>query len=701
VYPNSELSQLATELAGDLAAGNRVEERTYRSTHPAAARVAAELASEWKKGKQLVAGEDFVFLKETGRYCSLHAGRANPKAWSLALECRNFQDGLSREILFQERLFVASRPRVFQRYHRILGLSGSIGSKPEQAFLRDTYRAAFFKVPPFLKTCRGSPFHEAVPVKLGRQGKAVFVEPTLEAQLARVAEVAFEARERVPVLVIARDRACADNMVERLRQVARSRGMGALCEDMIRSLSRTLYESNSEQWKENLNRSTLPLGDASAGCKSWRVTVADPRAARGTDYRVDDHSVDAHGGLLLLPTAVPTSRREWTQFLGRTARQDCRGQFCCVLFEEDYSVLSRKCSEHLPADGSTVAVETILRWGDREAEERIQNSAALYNCGLRMNELCEEVFAYQSHLLEQAEAREHLVEACQRFKWMSVREVNEAFRRLPNFEPARVPSKAQDLGRPLERVGALRRCSTADLHSRSVRSLSRGASSSLGSSYTPVSSPKGTPKVVVFCLDWSASMMSKDTGTPMSRFELCLARVQRIMREQVSDCDLVGVVVFGPDVQIVFPPTAKGHGGKVLEMRIAGLRPQTTGGTRFFDAVAQCLQLLMQSPPVEAKRWLICLTDGDDLGSHPQNARGEVVGRMLSSGALRHLNMVVITVGILKAINTQIVNSWAERVHAAGGVGKHLPERDAAAMDKAFDVVAECLAVEVDGAMEC
>jgi len=472
---------------------------------------------------------------------------------------------------------------------------------------------------------------------------------------------------------------------------------------MIRSLSRTLYESNPEQWKENLNRSTLPLGDAGAGCKSWRVTVADPRAARGTDYRVDDHSVDAHGGLLLLPTAVPTSRREWTQFLGRTARQDCRGQFCCVLCEEDYSILSRKCSENLPVDGSTAAVEAVLRWGDREAEERIQSSAALYNCGLRMNELCEKLFAHHNHILEQPEAREQLVEACQRYKWMCVHEIDEAFRRLPNFEPSRVPSQAQDLGRPLERVGSLRRSNT-DLHSRSVRSLSRGAGGSCSSSYTPVSTkctPKGLPKVVVFCLDWSASMMSKDTGTGMSRFELCLARVQRIMREQVSDCDLVGVVVFGPDVQIVFPPTAKGHGGKVLEIRIAGLRPQTTGGTRFFDAVAQCLQLLMQSPPPEAKRWLICLTDGDDLGSHPQNSRGEVVGRMLSSGALRHLNMVVITVGALKAINTQIVNSWAERVHATGGVGRHLPERDAAAMDKAFDVVEECLAVEVDGAMEC
>lgn len=54
-----------------------------------------------------------------------------------------------------------SRPRVFRKYHRILGLTGSIGSSAERSFLQQTYAAAFFEVPPFLKTCRGSPFHEA------------------------------------------------------------------------------------------------------------------------------------------------------------------------------------------------------------------------------------------------------------------------------------------------------------------------------------------------------------------------------------------------------------------------------------------------------------------------------------------------------------------------------------------------------------
>eukprot|EP00929_Paragymnodinium_shiwhaense_P000642 TRINITY_DN10088_c0_g1_i3.p1 TRINITY_DN10088_c0_g1~~TRINITY_DN10088_c0_g1_i3.p1 ORF type:complete len:1644 (-),score=470.94 TRINITY_DN10088_c0_g1_i3:125-5056(-) len=683
VYPNKELSEMATAMAKALAQGQAVETVIQGNTHPAAKRVASEMTKEWARGKGMVAGKEFVFLKDSGRYCALQAGRANPKTWSLALECRNFQDRLGREILFQERLFAASRPRVFRKYHRIMGLSGSIGSKPEQGFLRDTYGAAFFTVPPFLKTCRGSPFHDATLVRLGQQQRQVYLEANQEAQIARLVEVAFDARERVPVLVIAKDRGMAETLVERLRAVARSRGMGALCEDMVRSLSRTLYESNPEQWKENLNRCTLPLGqESSAGrAKAWRVTITDPRGGRGTDYRVDDPSVDAHGGLLLIPTVVPSSRREWTQFLGRTARQDCRGQYCCVLCSDDYKDVSQKFKEMLPSAGGNEIIETILRWGDRQSSERIQGSAALYNCGLRMNELCEYIFGSRADYLEDPRSRECLVEACQRFRWLSVREVDDHFRQLPgSFDPSRVTTESRDMGRPAD-AGAI------------------GATRTDG--VERVSKNGGGPKVVMFCLDWSCSMKSRDTGTPMTRFETMMACFHRIMKEQILDQDLVGCVVFGPDVRIVFPPTPKGQGLRMMEAQMANLRPQNVGGTRFFDAVAQCLQLLQQQATAPDRRWIVCLTDGDDLGSHPQNSQGQMVSQMLRDGHARNLNMVVVTVGALKALNVQIINSWTERIRAQGNFGRHLPERDAASIAKAFDVVAECLAVEVGGAVEC
>lgn len=678
---------MATLVAGALAKGSSPNElgALRSSSHPAQPRVVAEMSKEWANGKQMVAGKDFVYSKAVGKYCAVHAGRANPNAWSLALECRNFQDGFGRVIRFQERLFVTSRPRVFRKYFRILGLTGSIGSKPEQEFLRNTYGAVSFKVPPFLTVCRGSPFHEAVPVRLGQRRRTVYVEPTPEAHLIRLAEVALDARDRVPVLVIARDRAHADHLVERLRAVARSRGLGALSDDVVRSLSRTLYEANPEQWKENLNRSTLALGEGDGAGRSWRVTVTDPRGGRGTDYRVDDKTVDAHGGLLLIPTLVPTSRREWTQFLGRTARQDCRGQFCCVLCAADYVGMSKKYNEALPADGvdgGSAVIETILRWGDRETTERIQGTAALYNTGVRMNELCEEVFSRRSHILSDPSAREYLVEACQRLRWMSTREVDQSFGQLPDFDPTKVATEARDCGRPEE-----------PLVSTVVRGVSRS-----GQAHSP-----NPPKVIVFCLDWSASMMSQDCGTRLSRFETCVACILRILREKVRDCDYVGVVGFGPNVQLVLPPTLKGQGRGVVEDQIASLRPQRNGGTCFFDAVTHCLQLLIQpgSAPSDASQWLVCLTDGDDLGSRPQNARGELATQMIAAGVAKNLNMLMVTVGALKQANVQVIQGWVQSVCTAGGVGQLLSERDAATIARAFDVVAEHLGAEVGGAVEC
>merc|ERR1712125_55962 len=151
-----------------------------------------------------------------------------------------------------------------------------------------------------------------------------------------------------------------------------------------------------------------------------------------------------------------------------------------------------------------------------------------------MNELCEEVYGRKAGLLEDLNARESLVEVCQRFRWMSVQDVDKAFKQLPNFDPAKVPTEAQDMGRPADSGRP-----AGDAHQPGgVQPLRiRPVSGGLGA--VPTSVP---PKVVIFCLDWSASMMSRDTGTALNRFDTCLSCVQVLMREQVRDCDLIGFI---------------------------------------------------------------------------------------------------------------------------------------------------------------
>jgi len=425
--------------------------------------------------------------------------------------------------------------------------------------------------------------------------------------------------------------------------------------------------------------------------------VTDPRGGRGTDYRVDDPGVNGRGGLLLIPTIVPTSHREWTQFLGRTARQDRRGQFCAVLCAGDYGVLSAKYGQAMPETGME-AVDAVLCWGDQEVAGRIRGSAALYNCGLRVNELCEEVFGRRPELLRDPIARERLVDVCQRLRWMSVREVDEAFARMQGFDPLSVRSEARDLGPPSTSPPTTQGSLVPS--SGDLRLPSKGW---VDPSAMVVPAQPAAPKVVVFCLDWSLSMLSQDTGTSLSRFETCVACVRRILWDQVRDCDLVGVVGFGGRVHIVAMPALKGHAGQKLDSLLASMQAETLGGTCFFDAVAQSLQILGQSrvASAEASRWLVCLTDGDDLGSDKANAEGQIVTRMLQDGVVSNLNMVMITVGKLKEKNTRSIDSWVAEVGAAGGIGRHLSEKNAAAISVAFDVVAECLAAEVGGATEC
>jgi len=381
--------------------------------------------------------------------------------------------------------------------------------------------------------------------------------------------------------------------------------------------------------------------------------------------------------------------------LGRTARQDRRGQFCTVLCETDYRGLSARFGQTLPVGNGLEAVEAIISWGDREIAERIRGSAALYNCGVRVNELCEEVFGRRPELLQNAAARELLVDVCQRYRWMSVQEINEAFSRLG--DPARVPSEARDMGRPSQPPSQM---SLSDTSGRPRA----GHAATPGSAGTLATPNPTIPKVVIFCLDWSLSMLSQDTGTHLSRFGTCVACVRRILHEQVRDKDLVGVVGFGNRVEIVVSPTPKQHGGARLDAQIAALQAQTLGGTCFFDAVAQCLQLLGQPglAPANAQKWLVCLTDGDDLGSQRDNSNGELVTRMLDSeGIVDDLNMVMITVGKLKEKNLRVIDHWVERVGAGGGMARHLSEQNAGAISLAFNVVAEYLAAEVGGATEC
>jgi len=280
---------------------------------------------------------------------------------------------------------------------------------------------------------------------------------------------------------------------------------------------------------------------------------------------------------------------------------------------------------------------------------------------------------------------------------MSVKDVDHAFRAI--MDPADVPSHAVDLGPPQVPSGG-RMSLSGSLYGRTA-SKTLGIHPAQEAQMLGFSDLVGSAaKVVIFCLDRSASMMSQDTGNlGMTRFGLCVERIRKILREQVRDRDLVGIVGFGSKVETVFAPLPKADSTARLDAKLTSLRPDTAGGTCFFDAVALCLQLLGQHPQA-LPRWLICLTDGDDLGSCRENSSGQLVTSMLHASVV-NLNMMMITVGSLQERNTKVIDSWVKRVVATGGVGRHISEKDAGAIGKAFQVVADILAADVGGNIEC
>jgi hypothetical protein len=122
--------------------------------------------------------------------------------------------------------------------------------------------------------------------------------------------------------------------------------------------------------------------------QKWRITVTTAEGGRGHDYRVVDPEVDQKGGLLLICTWVPWSEREWCQFLGRTGRQDRKGQYVVYLNEDD---LADAMAEKTGDEKSMV--DTVLRLGEEDAHDRIAGRKEEITKGMIMHQLTSRFWA--------------------------------------------------------------------------------------------------------------------------------------------------------------------------------------------------------------------------------------------------------------------------------------------------------------------
>mmetsp|Transcript_49288 Transcript_49288/g.107270 ORF Transcript_49288/g.107270 Transcript_49288/m.107270 type:complete len:1299 (-) Transcript_49288:82-3978(-) len=649
VYESEDLSLFATQVAEAIASHKEMTQIEAMAKSGAQKKVfrsmwaAAQTASKWKLH------QDFELDMNSNRYFRVQGGRVCESAWSLALEYKNFADHFSDKIVYNERLFVLSRPRAFRTYGRIVGLSGSVGNDMERDYLKKIYKAEFFKVPAFLHTCRNSPYYTAVQ-------KEVIIEENEHLQWQSTCDKAFEYREKVPVLIIAPSRQKANLLSAELQAMANAKGLRA--KDVVRSLSRDTFESFPEQYKENLFQCTQPMDKGSA--KKFRITVTDPRGGRGTDYHVTDPDADRNGGLLLIIQEVPKQARDWAQYLGRTARQDRHGQWMAVLNRQAYAEEQRISQKNLQPED---AVQTILGWGNQETQSKVAEIHEQYHRGLRLNELSEEIA--KRHLLTKDKNREIMVHLCNDFSRMSIQQIDELAAQIEGLNPRSIKTEAEE-------VGPDKNAPRGDLR--------KGALA-------------GAPRSIIILIDRSASMMSRDCGGK-TRFDVCKNSIMRVFNNNVEDHDYIGLYTFESEVRESFPLTKKGPNRDRLANLIENL-PPPDGLTRFYDGVLHCMNQLRESPA--ETRYLIALTDGDDNMSTNQ-PNGEMVSAMVRNG-VPGLNLICITVGTkIKQKMVEIMNYWILSVQGSGQLAMYIPADRPDQLESCFEKVAE--AIDADGEIE-
>jgi hypothetical protein len=145
-----------------------------------------------------------------------------------------------------------------------------------------------------------------------------------------------------------------------------------------------------------VEKATAAHGDGKK-TKTWRITVSDLFGGRGQDYRTTDADVDNAGGLLVIATGFPVSEREWVQWLGRTARNDRKGQYGVVLqrseppIKDDAGLLDKyRAGDGMRAEAYTSAlVDELLRMRDKECMTKLETLSHQCQVGMRMNELCD------------------------------------------------------------------------------------------------------------------------------------------------------------------------------------------------------------------------------------------------------------------------------------------------------------------------
>lgn len=100
--------------------------------------------------------------------------------------------------------------------------------------------------------------------------------------------------------------------------------------------------------------------------------------------------------MAVICSSIPDSEREWTQWKGRTARNDNLGQYAVVLSETDRlfkgqhaTFLSCEAIEGKPHRYKEGLINKLLGIGDQQTAAKLLKNKPDIDRGVRMNQVCD------------------------------------------------------------------------------------------------------------------------------------------------------------------------------------------------------------------------------------------------------------------------------------------------------------------------
>eukprot|EP01047_Picozoa_sp_COSAG01_P066130 COSAG01_NODE_9069_length_2564_cov_4.288021_1_plen_811_part_10 len=334
------------------------------------------------RAKRMTQGKDYA--RYGGQYKLLgRQQRILKNSVSPALDYLNYSEGLVDSVYMRSNSMVTCTPYVFNQYECIFGLTGSVGGPAEKAYLEQTYRAHVFTAPKFLDTCSDTE------QKIMRKDD-VRAYSNEDQQHAAIVRLACEKCSATPVIIITKSIEEVDVVHNKLE---RAMGSTRLQKLVARDAAGNDLTSTSAQIIQN---STRPVNEDAPedGPREWRITVTDYYGGRGIDYRLKDDQANAAGGIMLIISHIPETKREWIQWVGRTGRQDRNGQYSVLLNrrEQFLSTVSEVFDRGPQQSDPHGCITTLLEKRNETAKVKLSEYETTLAEASRLNELCEAVY---------------------------------------------------------------------------------------------------------------------------------------------------------------------------------------------------------------------------------------------------------------------------------------------------------------------